>query len=67
MLCIVVQLCGTWLDTSLKVPYHNIPRMMNMSDSYMVSAAHPLVTRRSYRLFRICSCCYITKGVIIIV
>ena len=32
----------------------------------MVSAAHPLVTRRSYRLFRICSFRYVTKGVIII-
>ena len=31
------------------------PRMRKTSDSCMVSAAHPLVTRHSYRLFRFCS------------
>ena len=30
----------------------------------MVSAAHPLVKRRSNRLFRFSSCRYVTKGVI---
>ena len=33
----------------------------------LVSGAHPLVKRGSYRLFRFSSCRYITKGVIIIV
>ena len=32
----------------------------------MVSAAHPLETWHSYRLFRFSTCCYVTKGVIII-
>ena len=61
----------------LKVPYYEkhvfsglyiyklvllpIPRMRKTSDSCMVSAAHPLVTQRSYRLFRFCSFHYITK------
>ena len=35
-------------------------------DSCVVSAAQPLVTRRSFRLFRFSSFHYITKGVIII-
>ena len=42
------------------------PRMRKTSDSCMVSAAHPLVKRHSYRLFRFSSFHYVTKGVIFI-
>ena len=49
--------------SSLSLP---TPRMRKASDSCMVSAAHPLVTQRPYRLFRFSYCCYVTKGVIII-
>ena len=46
-----------WSSLSLSTP-----RMRKANDSCMVSAAHPLVKRRSYRLFRFSSCCYILKG-----
>ena len=58
------SLVSTYISwSSLSLP---TPRMKKLKKSCMVSAAHPLVTRRSYRLFRICSCRYVTKGVIII-
>ena len=58
------SLVSTYISwSSLSLP---TPRMMKTSNSCMVSAAHPLVKRRSYRLFRICSFRYLTKGVIII-
>ena len=57
------SLVSTYISWSSVSP--STPRMMKTSDSCMVSAA-PLVTRRSYRLFRFCSCRYVTKGVIII-
>ena len=50
--------------SSLSLP---TPRMRKANNSCMVSAAHPLVTRRSYRLFRFSSFPYVTKGVIYIV
>ena len=50
-----------WSSLSLRTP-----RMMKTSDSCMVSAAQPLVTWRSYRLFRFSSFRYVTKGVIYI-
>ena len=49
--------------SSLSLPS---PRMRKTSETCMVSAAHPLVTWSSYRLFRFSSCRYVTKGVIII-
>ena len=58
------SLVSTYISwSSLSLP---TPRMRKTSDSCMVSAAHPLVTRRSYRLFRFSSFCYVMKGVIII-
>ena len=39
-----------------------LPEWGKTGDSCMVSAAHPLVTRRIYRLFRFCSFRYVTKG-----
>ena len=58
------SLVSTYISwSSLSLP---TPRMRKTSDSCMVSAAHPLVTRRSYRLFRFSSFHYVTKGVIYI-
>ena len=49
MFCLV----STYISwSSLSLP---TPRMRKTSDSCMASAAHPLVTWHSYRLFRICS------------
>ena len=58
------SLVSTYTNWSSRSP--PTPRMRKTRDSCMVSAAHPLVTRRSYRLFRFNSCRYLTKGVIII-
>ena len=49
--------------SSLSLP---TPRMRKASDSCMVSAAHPLVKQRSYRLFGFSSFRYVTKRVIFI-
>ena len=58
------SLVSTYISwSSLSLP---TPRMRKTSESCMVSAAHPLVTRRSYRLFRFCSFHHVMKGVIII-
>ena len=58
------SLVSTYISwSSLSLP---TPRMRKTSDSWVISAAHPLVTRRSYRLFRICPFPYIKEGVIII-
>ena len=57
------SLVSTYINCSLSLP---TPRLKKTSDSCMVSAAHPLVTRHSNRLFRFSSCHYATKGVIII-
>ena len=57
-------LVSTYISwSSLSLP---APKMRKTSDSCMVSAAHTLVTRCSYRLFRFSSLCIVTKGVIII-
>ena len=45
--------------SSLRLP---TPRMRKTSDSCKVSAAHPLITRGSCRLFRFSPFCYVTKG-----
>ena len=45
--------------SSLSLP---TPRMRKANKSCMVSAAHPLVTRRCYRLFRFSSLRYVMKG-----
>ena len=56
------SLVSTYISwSSLSLP---TPEMRKTSDSCMVSAAHPLVTQRSYRLFSICSCRYVMKGII---
>ena len=57
----VVSTYISWSSLSLPAP-----RMRKTSDSRMVSAAHTLVTRRSYRLFRFSFFRYVTKGVTII-
>ena len=58
------SLVSTYIDwSSLSLP---TPRMRKTSNSCMVSAAHPLVKRHSYRLFRFSSFHYVTKGVIYI-
>ena len=49
------SLVSTYISwSSLSLP---TPRMRKTSHSCMVSAAHPLVTRSSCRLFRFCSFC----------
>ena len=61
----IFSLVSTYISwSSLSRP---TPRMRKASDSCLVSAAHPLVTQSSCRLFRLCSCRYVTKGVVIIV
>ena len=53
------SLVSTYISwSSLSLP---TPRKMKTSDSCMVSAAHPLVKWRSYRLFRFSSCRCVTK------
>ena len=51
---------------SNKLVLHEPARMRKTMGSFMVSAAHPLVKRGSYRLFRFSSFSYITEGVIYI-
>ena len=54
------SLVSTYINwSSLSLP---TPRIRKANESRMVSAAHPLVKRRSCRLFRFSSCRYITKG-----
>ena len=58
------SLVSTYINwSSLSLP---TPRMRKTSNSCMVSAVHPLVKQRSYRLLRFSSFCYVTKGVIFI-
>ena len=58
--CSLVFIYISWSSLSLPTP-----RMRNASHSCMVSAAHLLVTRSSYRLFRFSSCRYITEIIFI--
>ena len=54
------SLVSTYISwSSLSLPS---PRMRKANESCMVSAAHPLIKWRSYRLFRFSSCHYVTKG-----
>ena len=57
----LVSTYKSWSSLSLPTP-----RMRKTRDTCMVSAAHPLVKQRSYRLFKFCSCSYLMKGGVII-
>ena len=58
------SLVSTYISwSSLNLP---TPRMRKTNESCMVSAAHPLVKRGSYRLFRFSSFRYVMHGVIFI-
>ena len=58
------SLVSTYISwSSLSLP---TPRMRKANNSCMVSAAHPLVTRGSYTLFRFSSWCYVKTGEIFI-
>ena len=58
------SLVPTYINwSSLSLP---TPRMRKANKSCIVSAAHPLVKRGSYGLFRFSSCCYITTEEIFI-
>ena len=58
------SLVSTYINwSSLSLP---TLRMRKVKESYMVSAAHPLIKWCSNRLFRLSSFCYITKGEIFI-